>query len=210
MSPCCVRRATAVDVVAASAVLADAFADYPWTRWTVDSADHSERVGALQRLSMERVALPYGAVWVAVDEGDEIVGAAMWGLPDATVPASVLHQMELEQAKLEGARHEASVAAEAAVSRLRPTVSHYYLGTVGTRRDHQRHGHGAALLAPVLDRAKEEHTQVFLETSSPENVEFYTRLGFVTVAELDIPEAGPHVWAMARTPLSPVFSQGAP
>ena len=55
-----VRRAADCDVDEASAVLADAFADYPWTRWTVESHRHRERVEGLQRLSMDRIALPYG------------------------------------------------------------------------------------------------------------------------------------------------------
>src|SRR6516225_4503597 len=46
-----VRRAVAADLDAAAAVLADAFADYPWTRWTVDSRRHIERVEGLQRLA---------------------------------------------------------------------------------------------------------------------------------------------------------------
>ena len=34
--PAGVRRAGRADVDAASAVLADTFADYPWTQWTVE------------------------------------------------------------------------------------------------------------------------------------------------------------------------------
>jgi hypothetical protein len=53
-------RAAAWDQLeAASLVLGEAFADYPWTRWTVDSSDHQGRVIALQRLALERLAMPY-------------------------------------------------------------------------------------------------------------------------------------------------------
>jgi GNAT superfamily N-acetyltransferase len=193
-----VRRAGRADIDAASVVLAAAFADYAWTRWTVDSEDHFERVRSLQRLAIDRVALPYGEVWASIDEDGDVVSVAVWMLPASVVPDSILSEIGVEQATLEGERHEPSVKAEALVSILRPTTPHYYLGAMGTRPDHQRRGHGAAVLAPVLSRADAENAQVFLETSTLENVHFYRGLGFVTVAEIEVPEGGPHVWAMAR------------
>jgi GNAT superfamily N-acetyltransferase len=77
-------------------------------------------------------------------------------------------------------------------------MPHYYLGAVGTRRDRQREGLGAAVLSPILDRADRGNEPVFLETSASENIRFYERLGLVTVSETDIPDGGPHVWAMMR------------
>ena len=67
-----------------------AFADYPWTQWTVESYRHSERVEGLQRLSMDRIALPYGEIWVACDDDDDVISVAVWMLPNSAVPASVL------------------------------------------------------------------------------------------------------------------------
>lgn len=60
-----VRRAGTADVDAACAVLAGAFSDYAWTRWTVDGRDHEHRIEGLQRLFIERVGLPDGGphVW---------------------------------------------------------------------------------------------------------------------------------------------------
>ena len=52
----------------------------------------------------------------------------------------------------------------------------------------------------MLDRAASENALVFLETSAIDNVHFYLGLGFVTVAEVDVPDGGPHVWAMVRPP----------
>ena len=194
------RCATAADVDAAALVLADAFDDYAWTCWTVDARDHSARVAKLQRLVIEKVALAYGQVWVALDEGGELASVAVWMLPTSVVPDAVMREIAGEQAALEGERHGASIAAEFVVARLRPRSAHYFLGAVGTRRDRQRRGFGAAVLAPILDRARAEHAAVYLETSAPDNVRFYTGLGFHTAAEIDVPDGGPHVWAMARAP----------
>jgi GNAT superfamily N-acetyltransferase len=193
-----VRRASVADLDAASDALADAFADYPWTRWTIDGDRHVERVRALQRLFMERIALPYGEVWVATDELRAVIGAAIWSVPGAVVPAEVLRDVDGARAELEGVRSEASAAAEAYVAGSRPSTPHYYLGAVGTRRDHQRRGVGRALLAPVIDRAAAAGFDIVLETSAPENLDFSARLGFVTAAESTVPGGGPPVWALRR------------
>jgi ribosomal protein S18 acetylase RimI-like enzyme len=192
-----VRRAGAADVDAASAVLADAFADYAWTRWTVEGEGHRDRIAALQRLVIERIALPYGEVWVAEDERG-VVGAAIWMVPASSVPADVRQATAAIQAELEGDRHVASARAEAACVPVRPTPPHYYLGAVGTRSDRQRSGIGAAVLQPLLDRARAEGAIAFLETSERANVAFYERLGFTVTGEIDVPDGGPHVWAMTR------------
>jgi GNAT superfamily N-acetyltransferase len=147
---------------------------------------------------MDQIALPYGEVWVACDDGDSVLSVAVWMLPHSAVPAAVGREVGEAQARLEGVRHAASVEAEACVARLRPTTPHYYLGAVGTRRNRQRQGRGSAVLAPILDRADRENKPVFLETSASENVGFYLGLGFVVISETDIPDGGPHVWAMMR------------
>jgi GNAT superfamily N-acetyltransferase len=192
------RRAGSADVDAASVALADAFADYAWTRWTVDSREHVARIEALQRLMIERIALPYGEVWVAEDEGGRISSVAVWMLPASSVPEPVLEAAAASQAALEGDRHDASRQAEAACEMLRPTQPHYFLGAVGTRFDCQRQGLASAVLAPILQRAEAEGAIAHLETSDRTNVGFYRRLGFSVTAEIDVPGGGPHVWAMAR------------
>ena len=197
-----VRAAGADDVDAASAVLADAFADYAWTRWTVASDGHRARIDALQRLMIEQIAVPYGEVWVAEDERG-VAAAAIWMLPTSSVPLDVRQTTAAVQAELEGDRHDASVAAEAACVPLRPTQPHYYLGAVGIRTDRQRRGIGAALLQPVLQRAQGEGAIAFLETSDRANVAFYERLGFTVTGEVDGSDGGPHVWAMARAAVQP-------
>ncbi len=168
-------------------------------RWTVDADDHVARIYGLQRLVMERMAMPYGEVWVAQDVDASIVCAAIWMLPTSSVPPSVSEAAATEQAELEGTRHDASLRAEAACAPIRPTVPHYYLGAVGTRSDRHRHGLATAVLAPIIDRAETENVAAFLETSKPRNVQFYERLGFRVTGEIDMPDGGPHVWGMTRT-----------
>lgn len=193
-----VRRARVKDLDEVARVLAEAFSDYPWTRWTIDARDHRQRIEGLQRLTLERVGLPHGHVWIADVEGT-IEAAAIWMDSRTPPPERVWTDMAREQRVLEGDRHNASRAAERAVSGLRPELPHLYLGAVGTRSRSQRRGLGAALLEPALASADDEQMHAFLETSSEPNLRFYGRLGFEVIDQLQI-EGGPPVWGMLREP----------
>ena len=70
----------------ASEVLGEAFADYPWTRWTVDPEDHLRRVTALQRLALQHYGLPFGQVWVSAVDG-VVHSVAVWMDSAVHVPA---------------------------------------------------------------------------------------------------------------------------
>ena len=56
------RRAGVDDLGRASQVLGEAFASYPWTRWTVDPDDHQERITRLQLLALENLGMAFGEV----------------------------------------------------------------------------------------------------------------------------------------------------
>ncbi|MEP6624075.1 MAG: GNAT family N-acetyltransferase [Acidimicrobiia bacterium] len=202
-----VRRGTAADVDAAARLLGVAFAESPWTRWTVAADRHSERIGSLQRLVMEGAVLPFGEVWVARD-GDVLVGVAMWMLPDRVPPPTVWEEMRAATARLEGDRHPFSEAAERLVARLRPRHRHFALGALGVAPDRQRQGIATRLVSPVLGRADREMVDAYLETSTESNVAFYTGLGFAVSGECRIPDGGPPVWAMTRAPAGSVRRQG--
>ena len=187
------RRASADDLVRCADVLGQAFADYPWTRWTVEADDHRRRVTALQRLALEHYGLPFGQVWVTeVDASIECV--AVWMDSSVVVPPAPSDLVE----RLEGGRHDASVAAERQIADWRPSERHYYLGAVGTTPARQRRGLATFTLAPVLAAADEEGVPAFLETSSETNVSFYERLGFQIADHRRIDGGGPDVWAMLR------------
>jgi GNAT superfamily N-acetyltransferase len=194
-----VGTASAQDAGAASEVLAQAFRDYPWTRWTVDATDHLDRLARLQHLALTELVLPFGEAWVAT-EADRIVSAALWMRPDRPVAEAVWRALEPLHAQLEGDRHAASTQAEALLAPHRPTTPHYYLGAVGTTPSHQRRGIGGALLGAVLDRLEREGAVACLETCGRDNVTFYAGLGFAVTAEIAIPSGGPTVWMMATRP----------
>jgi ribosomal protein S18 acetylase RimI-like enzyme len=193
------RQAVEADVPAVAAALAEAFLDYPWTRWTVDAANHQARLAALQRIAIEELAMDYGEVWVIEAAGQGVHSAAVWMSPHSPVPRAVVEEVSRRSAGLEGVFHERSVDAEQLIGPLRPTTPHYLLGAVGTVPTRRRLGLGEAVLRPVLDRAKEEGADAYLETSTNSNVGFYSRLGFEVIWYKTLESGGPEVWGMLRS-----------
>jgi GNAT superfamily N-acetyltransferase len=191
-----VRPAQPGDVPAAADVLADAFADYPWTRWTVDPDAHGQRLTGLFRLDLGTIALPYGHVDIGTTpEGPATV--AVW-LPSAAVPEDVWAEVGAASVELAGNRAAAAAAAEAVLAPHRSSEEHLLLASVGVVRHQQGRGLGTAALTPGLDRADREGLPVRLETSAESNVRFYRRLGFAVTDVVDLPDGGPRIWLMRR------------
>ena len=189
-----VRRAEPGDLPAIADTLADAFTDYPWTRWTIAADDHPRRLRALQLYFAERVGLPYGRVWTARDNA----AAAVWTTPGTDVPPEVFTDPELTA--LYGDRAVHAMAAEEFLAPHRPTRPSWFLATIGVRRDRQKAGLGAAVLAPGLAEADRTGHDAYLETADEKNVRFYARFGFEVTAEADLPGGGPRTWCMTRRP----------
>ena len=186
-----VRRGEAADVTPAAETLAAAFAGYAWTNWTVAADDQEARLRHSFELILRHAILPFAELWVA----DDCASTAVWlppGSDSAVWPA--FDEIASELRELAGDRADAGEAAEAETSRLRLREPHWFLVAMGTRPARQRQGLGTALLRPVLEQADVAQ----LETTSPENLEFYATLGFEVVDELRIFGGGPHVWSMVR------------
>ena len=180
-------------------MLGEAFADYAWTRWTVDPRDHQSRITSLQRLTLEHVGLANGSVWVTTVD-DTIQSVAVWTdsvAPNTSTPNPAIQQLA---ADLEGSRHQASIAAERQLADWRPTQRHLYLGTVGTVPAMRGRGLARRTLAPTLSLADHERVPAFLETSAEWNIDFYATLQFEVVDQRRLADGGPDVWAMLRPP----------
>jgi hypothetical protein len=140
-----VRPGNLSDLDRASSVLGEAFANYAWTRWTVDPEDHLHRVTELQRIALRSFGLAFGQVWVGL-VGDIVQSVAVWMDTSIVVPSNVRHEVHLLTTELEGNRHEASAAAEREIAGWRPEERHFYLATVGTAPVMQ--GRGLASASP--------------------------------------------------------------
>lgn len=193
-----VRKARLDDLDHCATALGEAFADYPWTRWCVDHADHIQRITALQRLSLEVLGFRYGLVWVG-EESSQIISVAVWSDSGVEFDRSLFTTLADRSRPLHGDRLDAAIAAEQG-SHPRPATNHLFLETMGTVPSHWRQGAGTAVLAPGLEVADQRGIWCALETSTEENVEFYRRSRFEVVDHRTVADGGPDVWAMQRPP----------
>jgi ribosomal protein S18 acetylase RimI-like enzyme len=200
--PPVVRRASRRDLDVVVAVLVESHADYVWERWALPVPDRRERLERLYRSDLDTVALRAGEVWMT-DCGGSV---AVW------LPAGVFDELgsqgtvAVESAALAAfgnERLEILAGVEATIGRARP-AHEWYLATMGTRPGAQRRGLGSAVLQPKLSALDATGARAVLETSDPDNVVFYRRVGFEVVAELDrLPHRAPTTWVMSRNSATP-------
>jgi predicted GNAT family N-acyltransferase len=81
-----------------------------------------------------------------------------------------------------------------------PEEPHWYLMIIGTDPSVRGKGFGQALMRSRLDRCDDEHAPAYLEASKPELVPYYQRFGFEVSGEINLPDGGPNMWPMWRTP----------
>lgn len=82
-----------------------------------------------------------------------------------------------------------------------PKTPHWHLGPVGVDRNLQGQGIGSLLLRSFCEYMDKEKSEAYLETDKAQNVEFYKKFGFETIAEADV--IGVRNWFMIRKPQTP-------
>lgn len=183
-----IRPATTEDLDDAAGLLAAAFHDYPWTRWSIPAEGYSERLEELQRLYLAH-ALDHGLVLVE----SQLRAVAAFLPPNAPAPTEAIQERVGE---LLGER----LALLAQLSLPAAADGAWTLETVGVDPAHQGAGLGTAVIAAGLELIDERSSGtagVALETSAKSNERLYQRLGFTTAAATANP-SGPVVYSMAR------------
>jgi GNAT superfamily N-acetyltransferase len=143
-----------------------------------------------------RLSMQTGEVW---RHGGSV---ACWQPPGKHHPS----EQEVKAARLD---QVPSILGEDAVARLMGVFAHldercqanavpdhWYLSLLGTEPELKGHGHGAAVLAPVMTRAAEQGVPCYLETLAERNVAFYTKQGFDLVESGVEPTSGLPYWLL--------------
>lgn len=193
-----IRPATAADLPQARDTLAAAYAGQAWTSWVVDPRDHEERLKELYAIYL-RVALALGAVHVT-DDGCAVAAWTFSGAERGQAELLAREGLDARVAELSGERIENLGHAARLLTPHALTGDFWTLAAFGVHPRRQREGIGTKLLQPMLDRLDAEGHTADLETSTPENVRLYERLGFTVRAEEQMPAGGPRVWLMTRQP----------
>lgn len=180
-----VRRLADDELDRAAALLARAFHDYPWTRWSLPADGYDERLGEIQRLY-----LGYAAEHGLVLTDDDLRGVVAFLPRTAPLPAPTMLERVTE---LHGDRF-----ADVGSLPLPPVPPGWWtLETLGVAPEHRGRGLGLALVRAGLERVGD--VGVALLTSNEENVRLYARAGFAVVSTVHAP-GGPPVHVLHRSP----------
>ncbi len=171
------RVADGADLPGVSQMLAAAFREDPLWSWALPDP---ESLTAWWRFLIAS-ALRYPFVFVAGD----CAAAAVWIPPgESELTAQEEQRVGPLLEQLAGERAPAVMELlerfEAGHPRDRP---HYYLSLLGTHPEQRGRGLGMALLAENLAAIDAEGMPAYLESSNPDNVPRYERLGFERVGE---------------------------
>jgi predicted N-acetyltransferase YhbS len=192
-----VRESSAADHRELAASLARAFDDDPVAQWLLPGAGYRQR--ALRRYFLEQLRQKqrYDSVWISSD----LKGAAIWAPPGKGI-MSLRDSLSLGARSFElRAAHRAPLGAigMTLVERKHPHEPHFYLAALGVDPSAQGHGLGSELLRPILGLCDTDGVGAYLESSKPENIDFYARHGFRVTNDHKLP-LGPTIHLMWREP----------
>jgi GNAT superfamily N-acetyltransferase len=198
------RPAQKADIAALSHVLARAFHDDPVSMWIMPhdstrAVNLNRFFGAVTR----HHHLAGGGVEVAYD-GSAIGAAALWD-PPGRWKQTPREQLMMVPSFIRGFGLRRNVGRKFAqllelMKRHHPEEPHWYLAVIGSDPMVRGKGFGQVLMRSRLDRVDAEHAPAYLESSKPENVPYYQRFGFEVTGEIVLPDGGPTLWPMWRTP----------
>ncbi len=124
--------------------------------------------------------------------------ASLWRRPGAVTPTvEEIAPWHVDMARAFSEGGERSRLMGAALKAHQPRGSAWwYLQFIGVRLETQGTGRGGGAIRAGLELAAAEGLPVYVEVMNPANLGYYRHIGFETEAEFDIPDSGPHVWAM--------------
>ncbi len=191
------------DVGPAARMCARAFGDAPHVVHFFPDASRRGRDSAAMFEMRLRYGLLYGEVHVS---SEALEGFAVW-LPSERATMLLWGQIRSGGTRLYRAVGSDAVARMTHVAehndRLRlgqVSGPHWFLSIVAVDPEHQRCGHATSLLEPMLERLDRERLACYVETTDPDLLRFYERLGFETGAESTVPGTDLTVWPLVRSP----------
>lgn len=168
--------------------------------WSWVIPDHRRRMRVMDdiyRARLRHLYIPRGQAWTTPGTA----GGALWippGEPKRTFRDQLAETAAaLPRIGIGGARRGARI--ERLLEAHQPREPHWYLEVLSIDPAHQRQGHGATLLEPVLTRCDTEEAPAFLETNRESNLPYYRRFGFELTERISLPD-GPPLWLMWRDP----------
>jgi ribosomal protein S18 acetylase RimI-like enzyme len=190
-----IRTATIADVETVADTAARALDDEAMLRWSFGQDRFEQRIRE-HFLHYDGGNVAHGLVRVIQDGA----GIAVWIAPEAREAHEAIGPAPAGDTGILGDHAERHLAFWTWVDEHEPREPLLYLSHIAIAPERQGEGLGTALMRDGIERSRASSLPIWLETSKQRNARFYERLGFVTAAEEDAPEGGPHIWFMRRDP----------
>ena len=197
-----IRPGNRKDFGVAAELLAAALADDPATLW-LHPKESTRRIRLARsfRSSLDDSRDCSDGVDLALDGTGAIVGVAVWLATFHILPRATVGR-QLGALRTYGSHAAQARAGAQATYAAGVQEQHGHLLAVGVSAKARGRGHGQDLIAAGMYRAAADGVPVHLETTNPNNLSFYERLGFDTTAVIDLPGGGPRRWLMRQVPQS--------
>lgn len=187
------QRISSHDAKRALSTLSLAFSSDPICRWVWPDAQ-------TYQTSFPRFAEAFGGRAFGAESGYEVAdfrGAALW-LPPRTEPDEAT-LVEIVETTVREEQKPALYALLQAMGENHFPEPHWYLPLVGVDPMYQGRGFGRIVMSPVLAHCDETKLPAYLESSNPQNIPFYERLGFRIVGRIQVADS-PVLVPMLRDP----------
>lgn len=188
-----VKTATETDARQVIDILVLAFTTDPPMRWYYPNPhEYLEHFPEFVRIYGGK-AFDHGTAFYVED----FAGAALW-LPPGVRPDQDKLATLLQDTLSEERREQAWTVGEQLDSYL-PDEPFWHLPVLGVEPTEQHKGYGTALLKHMLAICDREDAVAYLESSNPENVSLYARLGFAMLGMVQV-DTMPPIIPMLREP----------
>lgn len=195
-----IRRLTETEVASAGALLGRAFTSEPIFRAFMDTPDHALEFCTEVFVANLRHAIEFGEPWIIETATGQPGGVAYTTLKPE--PMLTAHQQDTFGFTRLMARwghlltRIGTIEEEAVRALGDPGPTWRYLAAIGIDPPVQGQGLGTALVRHIVERAQNAGEPLALITDRRENVPFYERAGFRTVATGESPVPGLFHWSM--------------
>ncbi|MBM4600371.1 GNAT family N-acetyltransferase [Rhodococcus hoagii] len=198
------EKATVADVedIGESAdVLAEAFATDPLMAWIWQTQKRRRAALPTFFASSLRDHIRHGVIDIARGDSGAAIAVAVWDAPGAT-SSSALDTLRSAPRLLRALRTRVATASRvrAALEQQRPHEPHWYLSNIGVLDFCRGQGLAAALLRKRLADVDEAGMPAYLVCTRPENIALYEHFGFTVTQSFTLPDDGPPMWGMWRSP----------
>ena len=188
------------DLDKAVACLKDAFKNDPvWNAVFADDPNKDEALSAFYSCPI-LYGLKYGKVYA---DSENINGVAVW-LPKKYANMGFWGMLRSGALKFGTKMDQTTMKKMSFISKqlgknrkkLMGNSHYYYLMIIGVHSDFQGKGIGSKLLDAIKEDCRNEYCQLFLETETEENVNFYTKNGFQLLNQLSLDHLNLPMWSL--------------